>query len=183
MIAIDRRTSPARRGVTLIEMMVVIGTLAILMGICAVTIQLLLRISSDTQSRRGAAAAIGRLSEQFRADAHASEAAEPRPGAGLRLRRGDGGTIDYEARGGLITRVESARGRPARRESYALGPLDTAAFERRDDGPRRLVAVVVRRRERPGAGDPVHPEEIVAAIGVGKGGGIVASKSGGGQPR
>ena len=48
----------ARRGVTLIEMMVVIGAVAMLLGLCAVTIQLLLRVSSDAQARRGAAMAL-----------------------------------------------------------------------------------------------------------------------------
>jgi prepilin-type N-terminal cleavage/methylation domain-containing protein len=156
---------PAHRGVTLIEMMVVIGALAILLGLCAVTIQLLMRVSSDAQARRGAATTIGRLAERFRADVHACEAAELRAPAGLRLRLDPRATIDYEAGGGRITRVESVDGKPARRESYVLGRHDTAAFERRDDGPRRFVALVVGRKERPESTDPARPMEVLASVG------------------
>jgi type II secretory pathway pseudopilin PulG len=164
MIVPDRY-GPARRGISLIEMLVVIGALAILMGLCAVTIQLLMRISSDAQARRGAATSIGRLAEQFREDVHACEGAELRDSPGLRLRRDPRAAIDYEVRGGRVTRVESIDGKPIRRESYELGRHDTAAFETRDDGPRRFVALVVVRKERPEETAPPHPMEVLALVG------------------
>ena len=83
---IVRRPRRPAAAFTLIEMMVVMTGLAVLLGLCAVTIQLLLRVGSDAQARRSAAAALGRLAEQFREDVHACDDVQLRPSAGLRLR-------------------------------------------------------------------------------------------------
>ena len=60
----------------------VIAIIAVLIGLCAVTIQLLLRVGSDAQARRSAAAGLGRLAEQFREDVHASDDAQLPPATG-----------------------------------------------------------------------------------------------------
>src|SRR5262249_46147345 len=106
-IAMIVRNGAARRGVFLIELLVVISGLAVLMGLCAITIQLLMRVSSEAQAQRSNAAALGRLAEQFREDVHGCDEAQPRPSAGLRLTRGPRVVIDYQARDGRVDRVES----------------------------------------------------------------------------
>jgi len=168
-----------RRGVTLIELMVVISVLAVLMGLCAVTIQLLLRVGSDTQARRSAAAALDRLAEQFREDVHLCDDVQIRP-AGVRLRLTPRVAVDYEVRDGRVGRIESTDGQPSRHESYGLGKTNTAVFDRRDDGPRRFLALVVSHKGRAGQPEPPHPIEVLALIGKDRGG---PSGSGGGQPR
>lgn len=160
---VHRRAS--RRGISLIEMMVVISALAILLGLCAVTMQLLFRVESEAQARRSAAAALGRLAEQFREDVHACQDAELRPQAALRLKREGPVVVDYEIGPGRVTRVEAAGGQAARRESYALGRHARAAFERRDDGSRRFLALVVRREPTRSQPDPPHPLEVLALVG------------------
>lgn len=177
MIARDR-LSP--RGVSLIEMMVVISVLAILFGLCAVTIQILLRVGSDAQAHRTAAAALGRLAEQFREDVHASGDAELRNAGGLRLRLDHQVVIDYEVRDGRVARLETTGGQASRHEAFDLGQRGTAAFERRDDGPRRFLVLVVSHKASAGRPDPPHPEEVLALLGKDRPGG---SRSGGGTPR
>ena len=81
------RNREARRGISLIELLVIMTGVAVILGLCAVTIQVLFRVSSDTQARRSASAALGRLAEQFREDVHACDGAELQPAAGLRLSR------------------------------------------------------------------------------------------------
>jgi prepilin-type N-terminal cleavage/methylation domain-containing protein len=174
------RNRVARRGVSLIELMVVISVLAVLLGLCAVTIQLLLRIGSDAQARRSASAALGRLAERFREDVHACDDVQLRTSAGLRLRLNPSVMIDYEVHAGRIARVESTDGQASRRESYVLGRNDTAVIDRRDDGPRRFLALVVNHKERPGRAEPNHPMEILALVGRDRPG---ASRSEGGQSR
>jgi prepilin-type N-terminal cleavage/methylation domain-containing protein len=154
-----------RRGFTLIELLAVMTGVAVVLGLCAVTIQVLFRVSSDVQARRSASAALGRLAEQFREDVHAGDDVQLRLAAGLRLSRGPRVAIIYEAREGRVDRVESFDGTVSRRESYVLGRGSTAAFERRDDGPRRFLALVVRRTARAGQPDPPHPLEILAQAG------------------
>ncbi len=46
--AIGRKTG-ARRGISLLETLVVVTAVAAMLGLCAVTIQLLLRVSGDGQ--------------------------------------------------------------------------------------------------------------------------------------
>jgi prepilin-type N-terminal cleavage/methylation domain-containing protein len=166
MILMIPGNRPNRRGVTLIEMLVVMTVLAVLLGLCALTIQLLLRVGSDAQSRRSAASALGRLSAQFREDVHACDGAEVRHTAGLRLSRDRGVVITYEARDGRVDRVEAIAGQARRHESYDLGRGAAAAFERRDDdGPGRFLALVVSRTTQAGRPDPPRPVEILALAG------------------
>lgn len=166
MIAIETQR-PRRRGVTLIEMLVVLTVLSVLIGLCAVTIQMLMRVGADAQSRRSAAAAIGRLAEQFRADVHASREAEVRPPSGLRLKTGAGATIEYRFQGGRVSRVETTGGPEAvaRHEAFDLGRDGTATFENRDEEGRRFLVLVVGRKSKAGRPDPPQPEEILALIG------------------
>jgi prepilin-type N-terminal cleavage/methylation domain-containing protein len=177
MIVRDR---VAHRGVTLIEMLVVITVLGVLLDLCAVTIQLLMRVGSNAQARRGAAAALGRLAEQFREDVHACDDAQLRPSAGLRLTLDPRVVVDYEVRDGRVARVESTDGQANRHESYDLGPNGSAVFERRDDGPRRFLALVVSHKASSGRPDPPHPRELLALVGKDR---IDPSRSGGGQAR
>jgi hypothetical protein len=169
-----------RRGVSLLEMLVVITGLSVLMGTCAVTIQLLLRVSSDAQSRRSASATLGRLAEQFREDVHGCDAAQLGPSAGVRLSRGPRGAISYTAHDGRVERVESTGGEANRRETYVLGKGGSAAFQSREDGPCRFVALVVSQGARPGRPDPPRPIEVLALVGKNR---PEAPRPKGGPPR
>ena len=62
-----------RQGITLIEVLVVMSGLAIVLGLCAITIQLLFRLDADGHARLSASASFARLASQFREDVHASE--------------------------------------------------------------------------------------------------------------
>ncbi len=126
-----------RRGFTLIEVLAVMAGVAVILGLCAVTIQALFRVSSDTQARRSASAALGRLAEQFREDVHAGGDVQLPSSNGLRLSRGPGVEIVYDVREGRVDRVESSDG-VSRRESYVLGRGTSTAFERRDEGSAQL---------------------------------------------
>ena len=64
------RRSP-RRGITIIEIMVVITGVAATLALCAITIQLLMRLNSDGHARLTAGVSLERLSQQIRQDAHA----------------------------------------------------------------------------------------------------------------
>jgi prepilin-type N-terminal cleavage/methylation domain-containing protein len=154
-----------RRGFNLIEMLVVMTGVSVVLGLCTVTIQLLMRVSSDAQARRSTSAALGRLAEQFREDVHGCDDVQLGASAGLRLSRGPRVAITYQARDGRMERVESTGGQASRRETYALERGSTAVFQRRDDGPRRFLALVVTHRGRAGRPDPPHPVEILALVG------------------
>lgn len=156
-----------RRGFTLIEMVAVMTTLAVLMGLCAVTIQVLLRVGADARERQSATATLGRLAEQFRQDVHASDEAMVLAAEDLRLARGPSPrvAIAYRVADGRVDRIESVDDTESRRESYLLGRGHSAAFEARDDGPRRFLTLVVRPDARPGHPQPTRPLEVLALVG------------------
>src|SRR5271166_3213533 len=72
----QKRANSARRGITIIEVLIVVTGVTLMLGLCAISIQLLLRLNADGMSRYGAAVAIERLARQVRADAHASQTAQ-----------------------------------------------------------------------------------------------------------
>ncbi len=165
MIERNRTARRRPRGVTLIEMMVVISVLSVLIGLCAVTIQLLMKVGAEAHVRRESASALGRLAEQFRADAHAAESAEIRPPSGLRLKVDRGAVIEYAARDGRITRTKTGDGPTPRHETFNLGPDGTLAFDRRDEDGRAFVSLIVGKKSRAGRPAPPKPEEVLALIG------------------
>lgn len=155
-----------RRGYSLIELMTVISVVGVLLGLCALTVQLLLRVSSDARDRSSTSASLGRLAERFREDVHSSHKADVEQAARLRLSIGSGPAIAiaYEAKSGRIDRVQSRDGTVVARESFALGRRATARFESRDDDPGRFVALVVIPDTRAGSTDSSHPLEILARV-------------------
>jgi hypothetical protein len=185
----------SRRGITIIEVIVVMTGVATLLGLCAVTLQLLLRLSADGQSRLAAAAVLERLASQFRADVHAADkvevvekaggppakANEPSaPAASLRLATGSRLLVTYEARSGRVDRIETGTGRPTRHESYALDRGAVVRFEHRDDGPLRFLAMVVTARSGKPPVDPPRPLELLAMPGKDR---RVLSRAEGGQSK
>jgi type II secretory pathway pseudopilin PulG len=169
-----------RRGITIIEVIVVMTGVATLLGLCAVTLQLLLRLNADGQSRRAAASALERLASQFRTDVHAADTVQlvekpdgppakvtnlAAPAASLRLATGSRALVTYEVRAGRVDRVESGTGRPTRHESYALDRGALVRFAHRDDGPRRFLAMIVTTRAGKEPVDPLRPLEVLALPG------------------
>ena len=66
-----------RRGYALIEVMVVITITAVMLGLCAGMIHLLMRLDRSGRSTAEEAADLARLARDFRADAHASSPVDP----------------------------------------------------------------------------------------------------------
>jgi hypothetical protein len=188
-----------RRGITLIELIVVMSGVAIVLGLCAVTIQLLFRLNADGHARLSASASFARLAGQFRSDVHACEGAvlvpaamagerrsretrverEPKTTASLRLTRGPQVVITYEAREGRVARVETVSGTLKVQESYRVGRGTLVAFERRDEGAHRFLALILRRGTGKNDLEPPRPLEVLALEGKDR---LTTPTAKGGQP-
>ena len=59
-----------RRGITLLETLVLVTCVAIVLGLAAVTIQLMLRLVADSQTRLSSSLMVERLARQLRADVY-----------------------------------------------------------------------------------------------------------------
>ena len=165
-------TRSARRGITIIEVMIVVTGVAMLLGLCAVSIQVLMRLNADVQGRYGAAVALERLARQLRDDSHASETAlitvdEKKAGkpASLRLVFEPDHAVVYDLGDGGVARTESRGGKRVRHEKYALARGADARFELRDEGSRRLVVLVTTRPAGKSQAEPLRPLEVVALQG------------------
>jgi hypothetical protein len=163
------RRSPGR-GITIIETMIVITGVAAALSLCAVTIQLLMRLNTDGHDRLTAASTLERIGRQFREDVHASEkaalekparAAEP----AIRFKMPMDVMVTYTARGRQLARDETRGGKPVRHEAYILSPRSTPRFELRDEGKRRLVVLTVIPEKKPASTESPPPIEILAIEG------------------
>jgi len=163
--------------------LIVVSGVAMMLGLCAVSIQLLLRLNVDLVSRYSSALTLERLGRQVRHDAHSSDKAElkaeSKP-ASLRLFLGPGHLALYEARDGAVVRSESQSSKLVRHESFALAKGAVARFELREHGSRRLVALVVTRSAGKSPTEPPRPLEVLALLGKDRAQPIATS---GGKPR
>jgi hypothetical protein len=158
-----------------------------MLGLCAISIQLLIRLNADGIARYGAAVAIERLARQVRADAHASRTAQI-PGGdkvegkapSLRLFFEPSHVVAYELADGGVVRTESQDGKVVRHELFTLPRGGDARFELRDLASRRLVALVVSRAAGPSQTEPPRPLDVVALLGKDR---VALPGKRGGQPR
>jgi prepilin-type N-terminal cleavage/methylation domain-containing protein len=134
-----------RRGVSLVELLIVISVATVIVGICVTTIHVLLRSERDQSRAVRTAVTLSRLTEVFRDDVHATSNAEivsheAQPSR-LTLSDADGRQIGYSADGHLLQRVETARGAEIHRDTFHFPSGSTMRFER-DESP-RLVRMII----------------------------------------
>jgi hypothetical protein len=162
----------SRRGVSLIEVLVLVTGVVVMLGLCAVTIQLLLRLNADSQSRVSTTVTLERLARQLRDDAHASESARlsaQDPSAKdmhstLNLVLSPSHSIDYKVGKHLIAREEMKGGKRVRHESYSLDRDQTARLEVIEESGLKLVRLLVNREPVKSGTTPSKPLEILAAL-------------------
>jgi hypothetical protein len=115
---------PTRGGYTLIEMVLAIGAVAIVLGLCGGLLHVLLRLDRSGRDHLVETATIGRVARQFRQDVHAAREAkvsgEAAAAAGLELALTEDRTIVYTMRDRALVRTEKRGDIAGRRESYAL---------------------------------------------------------------
>jgi type II secretory pathway component PulJ len=119
-----------RRGFSLVELLLVISSLTVLLGICVGLIHSLLRLDRIARTNLAESATIGRLARQFRQDVHAAERIdEPVRNESLRLELPARRTIEYASRSGQLTRTLRRSGEDEGREVYHLAARGTPRFE------------------------------------------------------
>ena len=142
------RRSP-RRAFSLIEMVLAIGAVAIVLGLCAGLLHVLLRLDRTGRDHVVETATIGRLARQLRQDVHAAR--EARAGADdgsaakLELVLSRDRTIVYEARSRALARVEHHGAVALRREVYSLPSCREGRFTVQTDAGRVWVRLRLGR--------------------------------------
>jgi type II secretory pathway component PulJ len=163
----SRARHAQRRGYSLVEMVLVIGSLSIILSLCGMLLHTLLRLDRSGRESLTAASALNRLARQFRNDVRAADSASPRRD-GFELSRPGGPRVVYHPEGNRLVREEidgngngdGDRGAVRRREAYSIGRYGRAAF--RVDG--RRVRLMFEPGEGPAARTRPSPE-IEARLG------------------
>jgi prepilin-type N-terminal cleavage/methylation domain-containing protein len=132
-------TSPRRRGFTLIEVVLVVGAVAMVTGLCAGLLRVLLRLDRVAKSHAVETATVARLARQFRQDVHAGVGPpagnETEPATKLELALPGGRTVLYEARASTVARSQRLGAAVERRETYNLPYCGDPRFVvRRENG-------------------------------------------------
>lgn len=188
--ASDSRTAgrgPGRRGITLIEVVVLMTGVAAMLGLTVLMLQLLLKLDADSRARFDNAGMLARLAEQFRRDVHGAGAArlveQPSSPALLRIGSEPARVIEYQVKGqSKIIRVESIKGKAVRSESYEIargGPIELAL---KQEGGRRFATLTVDRQASSNRTDPPRLFEILAQVGRNRDRLAAAAPAAGGTP-
>ncbi len=151
-----------RRGVMLIECLVLISVLAVVLGVAGLTVRLLLKLDRAGRAAADQAADILRLGDDFRADAHA---AAPAPGVvegRLTLTLGEGKTVEYASEPARFVRTVREGGKVRRVEAYRRPGRSTLRFEIDPPGPRPFATLIVDR-DPSTAPDPLYRDCRVEA--------------------
>jgi hypothetical protein len=135
-----------RRGISLIEMLIVITGCAGILSLSAVLLHRGMRAQEDTRYFFAVERAAWRLAEQFREDAHRADAvvledSRLDDGAFIVMQFADGESVEYRRQGAQIVRILSHDGDATATEQYSLASVSELVL-REEQSPRRLILTV-----------------------------------------
>lgn len=159
------RRARGRRGVTLVEMTVMMTAVAVMLGTCALMLGLAIRLQADGTAGFQRSETLDRLAARFRNDVHAARSAAI-DGRTLRLGSEADKAVEYRVDGeGGLSRVVVDGGKDAAREAYRIPESAGAKLDLRDVDGRRFAALAVDLQGRRDRIDPVRTWEAVAVVG------------------
>lgn len=164
MKAATLRRSLGRRGVTLVELSVMLTVVAAMLGVCVVVLAMTMRLETDGRDAFDRSESMAQLAARFREDAHRARAASVE-GTTLKLDLGAVPAIEYRADQGRISRVVVEGGKETARESYRIPQSVGAKVALKDEGGRRFASVTVEIQPRQDRIDPVRATEFIALVG------------------
>ena len=162
-----------RRGLSLVEMMVVIAIGSAIIGLVGVCLQGLYRAERRTRQQMTQREALTQLGLRFRSDAHEAarvERTEPaKPGGAVRLvlTAQDGRTVTYQADGGQVERTVERGGQVVHHDAFRL-PGVRVAWELKSAGDQVLAAAVILHAPEPSVatGETDYEERLEARVGL-----------------
>jgi type II secretory pathway pseudopilin PulG len=145
---------PRRRGISLVELVVVMGIATVMLGLAVTTIHMLLRAEWNSTETVWYGTSLARFSRTFRQDVHAATSAgiptpPPDGKSRLELTLPKQRTVTFRIDGNTITRLEADAGKVRHGDVYHFPPKSTIRFGRTQEPA--LVHVVINRPSMPEA--------------------------------
>lgn len=159
-----------RRGVTIIETIVLMTSVAAMLGLSVIMLQLLIKLDGDLRGRLDAASVLARLAEQFRQDARGAAGArlvEPKPQeSALRFEPEPEHVVEYQVKGpGQLVRVETTKGNRLRSEIYKVSRGGAVVLGIDEKNGRRFATLSVDRKAAPNRTDPPRLFRVLVELG------------------
>jgi prepilin-type N-terminal cleavage/methylation domain-containing protein len=157
-----------RRGISLIEIMVVITLCGILISATGICLQGVYRLDRQTRNAVAHRSAVDRLSLQFRADAHAAVRAHVEPVGGetapaIVFTEPDGRTTEYRQQRSSIIRTVTHSGQPAHREGFLLSRGAVAAWHVDGHSP-AVASLEITAAVTPGSSARTERYEAIVSL-------------------
>lgn len=175
---IKARFGSRRRGMSILETVVVMGSVAVALGLATLLIQIMLRLGSADQARLSASVALARFASGLRADAHAATDCRIEKTGGferLVFVIGTGGSVEYRPKDSRILRESTLAGKARGRDECVLARGGSARFETRSIDGLKFVALVVHPPADK-SGSTAPPLEILAAVGKDRNRGTISRR-------
>ena len=159
-----------RAAYMLIELVAVIATGAAMLAVATGVIYTLFEAEEASRDQLRHALTSGRLADQFRRDVHAAtgitegaQAADDPHLPGWVLALSGDRTVEYLLDGRSMVRVERAKGKTVRRESFDLGRHWQASIGRRPEGETAVISLRMEVDQRPSS-EPFSRALVIEAV-------------------
>jgi prepilin-type N-terminal cleavage/methylation domain-containing protein len=139
------RRPRSRRGVSLIELLIVISIGSVIVGTCVTTMHLLLRVERDQERALRQSVILSRVRKLFSDDVHSGTTAAlgdvATDGARLTLEGLDGRRVIYSAEEHTLTREEISNDQPAHADQFHFSPGTVLSFTRDESFVRLEISI------------------------------------------
>jgi hypothetical protein len=135
-----------RRGVVLVELVMLVALGSVLMGLSAGLLHALLKVDRSGRAHLAGLARETRLAQLFRADVRAARRpVGATPAESLALDLGDGHTVEYRLQNKELLRFDRVKDTIRNQDAFPLPPGGSTRFEVEPRGPITLVRLVIAR--------------------------------------
>ena len=159
-----------RRGVSLIELSVVIAVGATMLALAVVTFSRILTMRRSAQEHLERTSQTARLAEQFRRDVWSSPTTSETPDSKtkLTLTENENRRIEYEIKGGALRRTLLEGDKIVSSDNFNLPGASALQFTTQENqGTKRIGLLIAPLRPHPVEGEDLHgkPSQILAQLG------------------
>ncbi|HEV3121825.1 MAG TPA: prepilin-type N-terminal cleavage/methylation domain-containing protein [Isosphaeraceae bacterium] len=155
-----------RRGVTLVELLVVISVGSVMLGLCVGMIHVVLRLDRGGRAQVSDRMARARLAQCFRADVRAALRTEPATGRSqkLMLILPEERIVEYRIEPGRVLRVHTEAGTLKNQDAFPLPRQSEAHLELEERAGKTFAGLVVLNQERAALASAAAGEFRVQAV-------------------